>query len=166
MGRRRDDGRAVREAAQDPESFGRCRRRLERAIDGSCVDGRPWPAAVAAAIRAALEFADADPVAARVVTVHAAHRRHGGEADFAALVERMAARLGEGAPVIANPERTARNVVARVARQALLQLEDPSAAPPSTISPELIVFALTPYVGLAEAQRWAEEAPSSECSGT
>jgi hypothetical protein len=166
LSRRRDIGKAVREAAGDPESFTRCRRRLERAIDGSCVGEAQWAAGVAGAIRAALAFADEDPVAARVIAVHSAHRRYGGEAEFAALVGRLATRLQEGAPATANSERTARNAITRVARQALLALERPSGPPPSTIAPELIVFALTPFVGLAEAQRWADETPSFGLCGT
>ncbi len=61
----------------------------------------------------------------------------------------------DGSPPTRHPERTARNVVLRIARQVLLQLELNPASPPSALAPELIVFALTPYLGLAEAQRWA-----------
>ena len=73
------------------------------------------------------------------------------------MVDEIAARLAEGAPPTRHPERTARNVVLRVARQLLLQLEVRRDEPPSAIAPELVVFALTPYIGMAEAQRWAEE---------
>jgi hypothetical protein len=152
----RGGGRAVREATRDPRAFARCSRRLERAIAASCDPRRPWAARVAAAIRAALAFADTDPIAAGVVAVPAAFRRYAEPTSFAEFVDRLAVRLRDGAPPTRHPERTARNVVIRVARQTLLQLEMRPGSPPSDIAPELIVFALTPYVGLAEAQRWAD----------
>lgn len=155
---RGDGGRAVRRAAADPRAFARCSVRLERAIAGSCEARQPWPARVAAAIRAALAFADAEPVAAGVVAVPAAFRRYAEPEAFTAMVDRLAARLRDGAPPTRHPERTARNVVLRVARQTLLQLELRPKSAPSDLAPELIVFALTPYVGLAEAQRWADPA--------
>lgn len=157
--RRGDGGRSLREVARDPQAFERCGRRLERAIASSCGLDRPWPDRVAAGIRATLEFAEAEPVAARVVMVHAASRRYGGSVPFTAMVDGLAARMAEGAPPIRYPERTARNVVLRVMRQTLLQIEL-LRQPPTAIAPDLIVFALTPYVGLAEAQERAAR-PSS-----
>jgi hypothetical protein len=71
------------------------------------------------------------------------------------MVDDFAARLNRGAPPVGHPERTARNVVTRIARQTLLHLEMRPDVPVSEIAPDLIVFALVPYTGLAEAQRWA-----------
>ncbi|HKO38693.1 MAG TPA: hypothetical protein VJU14_10035 [Solirubrobacterales bacterium] len=153
-GNRGDGGKALREAAGDPEAFARCSRRLERAIDSSCDAARPWAEGVAAAIVAGLRFAEAEPVAARVVVVHSAFRRYGAAAGFAVLVDELAARLGDGAPPVPHPERTAHNVVLRVMRQTLLQLELGGEGP-TAIAAELVVYALTPYLGLREAQRWA-----------
>lgn len=153
---RDDGGKAVRRAAGDPRAFARCSARLERAIEESCDSRQPWAPRVATAIRVALAFAEADPVAAGVVAVPSAFRRYAEPDAFTELVERLAARLRDGAPPTRHPERTARNVVLRIARQVLLQLEMNPGSPPSALAPELIVFVLTPYVGLAEAQRWAE----------
>jgi len=147
----------VREALQDPEGFARCRSSLDAAIEDSCESGAPWPARVVAAIRAAVEFAEADRVAALVITGHAAHRRSTHTPAFAAMVGRWAARLGEGAPPTRHPQRTATAVVQRIARQILLQLELRPEVPPTHIAGDLIVFALTPYLGFVEALRWAEE---------
>lgn len=112
---------------------------------------------VAAGIGAALELAEADPVAGRVLTLPSAHRGRGGSTPgFAGMVDRFATQLSAGAPAVTRPERTARNTVLRVARQVLLYIETRPSLPVTEISPDLIVFALTPYVGLAEARRRAE----------
>ena len=71
-----------------------------------------------------------------------------------ALVDEFAAHLIADAPPVPHPERTARNVVLRLMRQTLLQLEL-RGEPPTAIAPDLVVFAPTPYLGLREARRWA-----------
>jgi hypothetical protein len=71
------------------------------------------------------------------------------------MVDDLAAVLRRGAPAVPRPERTARNLVLRVARQMLLHLESRPDEPVTMIGPDLIVFALTPYVGLAAARRLA-----------
>lgn len=154
---RGDRGGSIRKIAQDPEAFSRCRNRLERSIGAACEPGRSWQQRVAEAIRAALRFAEAEPVAARILTVHSACRRYGDEVSFTGLVDDLAARLAADAPPVPNPERTARNVVLRIMRQTLLQLELRREGP-TAIAADLVVFALTPYVGLKEAQRQAEAA--------
>jgi hypothetical protein len=151
------ESRLVREALQDPDGFARCRGRLDAAIAGSCESGAPWPVRVVVAIRAALEFAESERFAALVITAHAAHRRSTSTPDFAAMVEQWAARLRDGAPATRHPQRTAIAVVQRIARQILLQLELRPGVPPPRIAGDLIVFALTPYLGFVEALRWAEE---------
>lgn len=163
MGRKKrsEGGRYVREAAQSPEAFARARRRLEAALAVPCDPGQEWAPRVVAGIEAVLEFAEVEPVAARVLTVHAAFRRYEAPATFGALVDEMATRLSAGAPPTRHPERTARGVVLRIARQVLLQLELHPEAKPTALAPELIAFTLTPYLGFAEAQRWASAAPDS-----
>lgn len=153
-----EDGRAPRDAAEDEAAFALCRKRLERAVDRSCDPDRSWSANVSAAIRAALEFAQAEPVAARVLTVHAAHRRLAGGPAFEAMVDRFAARFAKGAPPPASAEATARRVVLRIARQILVQLELRPDRPVTEILPDLVMLSLTPYTGFATAQRWAADA--------
>lgn len=154
------DQRFVREALRDPDAFARYRRDLEEALALCCQPGGPWPAQVAATIRAALEFAESDPRAARVLTFSSARRRLDARA-FTEMVEHFARRLREGAPPTHQPERTSRTVVRQIARQILLQLELRPAEPPTRLAPELIVFALTPYVGFEQAQRWSTAPPDT-----
>jgi hypothetical protein len=120
-----------------------------------------WAEGVAAAIRRGLAAAAADPVAARRLTLPAAGRRGGDAAGYVAMVDELSARLLDGAPPLADPERTARNLVIRIARQVLLHLETYPDEPVTEIVPDLIVFALTPYIGLAAARCLAETPTAS-----
>lgn len=132
------------------------RSRFERELTAAVDPAAPWPERVAAAIRAALRSADADPAAARRLTLPAACRRTGDLAHFTAMVDDLVASLRRDAPAVPSPERAARNLVLRVARQILLHLEAAADEPVTAIAPDLIVFALTPYVGLSDARRLAE----------
>jgi hypothetical protein len=136
-----------------PKPFAVLRLRFERELAAAVDPAAPWPECLAVAIRAALRQAAADPAAARRLILPAAGRRNDDLGPFTEMVDGLAARLRGGAPVLPRPERTARNLVLRVARQTLLQLETRPEEPVTSIGPDLIVFALTPYVGLAEARR-------------
>lgn len=155
-------------AAEDPDAFAIHRGRLEAAIEPACAGELPWPGRIAAAIEAALAFATADPIAARVLTVHSANRRlldhepfdpMPGREPFDAMVDQLAARMARDAPPIPpppKPERRAEVLISRLARQTLLHLELSPEVPATAIAPDLVVFTLTPYIGMAEARRWAE----------
>lgn len=125
------------------------------AAGGPDDDPSAWAAGVAAAIREGLARAEADPVSARRLTLPASGRRGGDRDGYARMVDDLCARLLNGAPSLRDPERTARNTVVRAARQVLLHLESRPEDPVTEIAPDLIVFALTPYVGLAAARHLA-----------
>lgn len=137
------------------------RSRLELDLAAAVDPGAPWPERVAAAIRAALRSAAADPAAARRLALPAAGRRSDDLAPFMAMVDGLAAKLRRDAPAVPSPERTARNLVVRVARQILLHLEAGPEEPVTAIGPDLIVFVLTPYVGLTDARSLADPAIGS-----
>jgi hypothetical protein len=132
------------------------RYRFERDLTAAVDPAAPWPERVAMTIRAVLRSADADPAAAHRLFLPAAGRRSDDLASFTALVDDLAAKLRRDAPAVPSPERTARNLVVRVGRQVLLHLETRPDEPVITIAPDLVVFALTPYVGLAAARRFAD----------
>lgn len=146
-------------AAQDEATFALCRSRLERSVRAACPPDQPWPGRVAAGIAAALRFADADRAAARTLTIHAAHRRLEGGDAFLEMVDRFAELFGKGAPPTDRPERTARTIVIRIARQTLHQIDLRPDAEVAEIAPDMTLFALIPYLGFIEAQRWSESAP-------
>lgn len=135
--------------------FERCRERLERAVADSC-QAQEWPAAVHNAVRAAAEFAAADPEAALTLTARASSRWREGEPGFVAMVDHFAALLDRGAPP-RNPRLPdARAVVARIARQMNLQIEAGRAGEMTEIAPDLTFLALLPYLGFAEARRCSQ----------
>jgi hypothetical protein len=137
------------------ESYAILRSRFERDLAAAVDPSAPWPQCVATTIRAALRAAAADPTAAHRLVLPASGRRGDDLTPFTAMVDDLAAVLRRGAPAVPRPERTARNLVLRVARQMLLHLESRPDEPVTMIGPDLIVFALTPYVGLAAARRLA-----------
>jgi hypothetical protein len=136
--------------------FGRCRERLERAVADSCAVRADWPSAVAAGVRAAVEFAAADPDAALILTEHASPRRSGRDPEFTAMVDHFARLLRRGAPA-PNPRLPdAPAVIARIARQVNLQIEAGRAGQMMEIAPDLAFLALMPYIGFEEARRWSQ----------
>jgi hypothetical protein len=142
--------------AEDELAFALCRSRLERSVHDACPPDQPWPARVAAGIDAALRFADADRAAARILTIHAAFRRLEGGDAFLEMVDRFAELLSEGAPPTERPDGTARTIVIRIARQILHQIDLRPDVAVVEIAPDMIVFALIPYLGFADAQRWSK----------
>jgi hypothetical protein len=145
--------------AEDEATFALCRSRLERSVRDACPPRQPWPARVAAGIDAALRFADADRAAARILTIHAAFRRLDGGDAFLEMVDHFAELFSDGAPPTNRPDRTPRTIVIRIARQTLHQIDLRPNAGVTEIAPDLTLFALIPYLGFAEAQRWSRSAP-------
>jgi hypothetical protein len=135
--------------------FGRCRQRLEFAIEEACEDQATWPAGVAAAVRAAVELATADPDAGRTLTEGAGHR-HDDDEEFRALMQHLAALLALDAPPRNRRLPDAPTVVTRIARQINLELEAGRGPTLPSIVPDLTFLALMPYLGFADARRWSQ----------
>jgi hypothetical protein len=135
--------------------FGRCRERLELVIGSACGTDAEWPARVGAAVRAALELAATDPEAGRTLTEGAGHRGVDDE-EFATLVDHLAGLLTRGAPPRNERLPDAPTVVIRIARQINLELEARGGHKLAAIAPDLTFLALMPYLGFAEARRWAQ----------
>jgi hypothetical protein len=135
--------------------FGRCRLRLEAAIEEACEGQTSWPARVAAAVRAAVELAAANPDVGRILTERAG-RRHDDDGEFLALVDHLAALLANGAPSRNRRLPDAPKVVTRIARQVNLELEAGSSSTLAAVVPDLTFLALMPYLGFADARRWSQ----------
>ena len=135
--------------------FGRCRRRLEVAIEEACEGHASWPARVAAAVRAAVELAATDPDAGRTLTEGAGRRRDDDE-ELLALVDRLATLLDRGAPPRNRRLPDASALVMRIARQVNLELESGRGSALPAVAPDLTFLALMPYLGFAEARRWSQ----------
>lgn len=134
---------------------------LQVRIESACAAASDWPEQVAAGIRAAFEWAAAEPVAAQLLTNDALA---GGSAGFeryermigyvAELLEpgREQAPHGERLPKITE-RAMASGVAMLVAQRVALGKQDELPA----IAGEATQFVLTPYLGAAEARRVACE---------
>jgi len=131
---------------------------LQVAVLEACQAERVWPAKIAAAVRAAVEFAAAEPERARLLTIESlVHRPDGGER-YARTIGHFAELLRAEAPQDRRrPKSTEQALVGGLARTLAdhLRTEDFDALRASV--PELVELLLVPYVGRAEAREWAAQ---------
>ena len=139
---------------------------LETAVLGACAIDAEWPAQVAAAIYAGVDFAIANPAVARTLTIET-----GTEADLASPYERVIARLAgflrSKAPTetrlpVSTDEALVAGIVGLVGDHIRIGRLDRLAE----LRPELVLLTLLPYLGFSEAQRWANLAAGSQTGGS
>jgi hypothetical protein len=128
---------------------------LETAVLDACATEDEWPAQIAAGIYAGVDFAIANPGVAESLTLDAT-----SEADCIPLYERVIGRLagfiqikapiGQRLPV-STDEAMVAGLVGLVGDHARIGRLDRLAE----LRPELVLLTLLPYLGFAEAQRWA-----------
>lgn len=150
----------VGESAEDfISAFETAFARLQIAVEEASARHRDWPSAIAAAIRAGLEFAATEPAAANVLTIEAL----GGGPDGIARHRRLTTYIAE-AFALGRAEHPDGDELPQVTEQALAggllllvaeRLIAAAAAELPALAPEAIEFALTPYLGTEEARRIA-----------
>jgi hypothetical protein len=133
---------------------------LQLTILDACEHEDRWPAKVAAAIRAGLEFVAADPAAAQVLTNDALAHDAEGFACHDRFIVYLAQQLlpgraerPEGAHL---PEITERFMAAGVVMLVAHRLDQGREGELPALAPEAIQFVLTPYLGAEEARLVAE----------
>jgi hypothetical protein len=142
-------------------AFARLQVRLERACLGE--DPSDWPAQVAAAVREALAFAAADPVAARTLTTDALAQGRDGFARYDRMIEYFGRRLLPGRAVNSDiegeelPEITEKAMTGGLAMLISNRVDQGRESELESLAPEAIRFVLTAYVGAAEARRAAAD---------
>ena len=128
---------------------------VEEAIVGSCDDRADWPERISAGINAAINLLVANPATARALTAERCGES-GGDAVYAAMLERFAGLLGADAP---RPERlpasSATSVVSLLVAIVSCHIRAGTIDRLSDGDPDLVFLALLPYVGFAEASRWS-----------
>jgi hypothetical protein len=133
--------------------------RFQVRIEGACAAAADWPTAAAAAIRAALEFAAEDPGAANTLTNEAMAAGLDGIARRERLLahtgDALARGRGERAEAEQLPGLTEHALVGGIAALIAERVATGRAAELPAMAPEAIQFALTPYLGIAEAKRIA-----------
>jgi hypothetical protein len=130
---------------------------LETAVLDACAQESEWPAQVAAGVYAGVDFAIANPQIARVLTVEAAL-----DAGCATRYERLVARLAGFIQVKAPlgtrlPASTDEALVAGIVGLVGDHIRIGRVDRLAELRPELVLLTLLPYLGFAEAQRWANE---------
>jgi len=133
--------------------------RLQVRLEEACADSGDWPAGVAAAIRAALEFGAAEPAAANTLTNAAMAAGRDGIARRERLLAYASEGLAHGRrhrPGAAElPQLTEHAIAGGIAGLIAERLATGRAAELPLLAPDAIQFALTPYLGAAAASRVA-----------
>jgi len=130
---------------------------LETAVLEACAGEEEWPAQVAAGICAGVDYAIAHPELAETLAVDT---RAGSDSlqRYESVIGRLAGFLRVKAPIGDRlPGATDETLVAgmvglvgdhlRIGRQDRLE----------ELRPELVLLTLLPYLGFAEAQKWANQ---------
>jgi hypothetical protein len=143
--------------------------RLQVRLEEACLEEGDWPRRTAAAIRAGLDFAAADPAAAQLLTNKALAR----EADAFDRYERLISYLSDGlAPGREQqpdgerlPDITEHAMASGVVSLIAQRVDRGREQELPGIAGEAIQFVLTPYLGSDEARRLgAEHPPPSGCA--
>jgi len=135
---------------------------LKDRVTRACAAEEAWEAKVVAGITAVLEFAAHDPQGAHALTVDA-RRRTSGEVDleqeaiahFADLLRQVAAV--ERRFAISNEEA----IIEAIATIIRGHLQLGTAATLPGLAPEVVYITLMPYLGIADARRWASAAEAA-----
>ncbi len=134
---------------------------LQVRIESACATASEWPDRVAVGIRAALEWAAAEPAAAQLLTNDALAAGSVGFERYERMIAYVARLLGPGRELASHgerlPEITERAMASGVAMLVAQRLSLGREAELPAIAGEAIQFVLTPYLGAAEARRVAFE---------
>jgi hypothetical protein len=138
---------------------------LETAVLDACAVEGEWPAQVAAAIYAGVDFAIANPTVARALTLDAA-----AEADCMSRYERVIGRLAGFIQIKAPrdsrlPASTDEALVAGIVGLVGDHIRIGRLDRLAELRPELVLLTLLPYLGFSEAQRWANSVARSRAEG-
>jgi hypothetical protein len=133
--------------------------KMESAVAAGCSSRVEWPARIAAGINAAIEFMVADPAAARTLAIDSRALESRGSAGYPEMIGRFADLLGAGAPRSERlPASSDESVVWVIAAIVGCHVRAGTVEALAEGDPDLVFLALLPYVGFAEAARWATAA--------
>jgi hypothetical protein len=139
------------------------RRRLFSHIDRACSEQPSWPARVRAAITVTLALFATDPQLARALVYQAEAEDDEAQIRHEATLARLADMLRQGrdeanSPLL--PEHIEESVIGGLLFLIGRPLRGGEAAHLPDLAPALIEWALTPYLGREEAERFARESDS------
>lgn len=131
---------------------------LEAAVMDACAAEDEWPAQIAAGVNAAVDYAIAHPEVAELL---AADAPAGADTlrRYETVIERFAGFIRVRAPVDSRlPGSTDEALVAGMVGLVGDHLRIGRLDRLKELRPELVLLTLLPYLGFAEAQRWANQA--------
>ncbi len=135
--------------------------RLQVAVEAACAARPKWPDGVVAGIRAAFEWAAAEPAAAELLTNEALAGGAPGFARYDRMISYIAKLLLPGRELAAHgerlPEVTERAVASGLAMLVAQRLSLGRESDLPELAAEAAQFALTPYLGTAAARRIADD---------
>lgn len=133
---------------------------LQVRIESACAAAGEWPQGVAAGIRAAFDWAAAEPTSAQLLTNDALAAGAAGFERYERMVAYAAELLAPGRTEFPHgerlPEITERAMASGVAMLVAQRLSLGQAAALPPLAGEATQFVLTPFLGGAEARRVAE----------
>ena len=138
-----------------PDDFPVALASLETAVLDACAGEDEWPAQVAAGICAGVDFAIANPVIARSLTVTSALET-GNTQRYERLIGRLAGFIQIRAPAGARMPASIEALVAGIVGLVGDHIRIGRVERLSELRAELVLMTLLPYLGFAEAQRWAD----------
>jgi hypothetical protein len=144
------------------ELFGQLLGGLEASVACACRSHDEWPAQVAAGIYAGVEFSIEHPTVVDAVLVLAREESRSPGA-YTGTISRLAALISRDAPVGSRlPGSTDEALVAGIVglvgdHVRVGRFEDLRA-----LRPDLVLLALLPYLGFADAQEWANRVAADE----
>jgi hypothetical protein len=153
----------MNDTTQDPDDFANAFERafalLQIRVETACAAQSDWPAQVAAGVRAALDFAAAEPVAARALTNDAFAAGGAGYARYERMLTYLGERLLPGRNLHPEgeqlPEIVEESMVGGLTTLVAQRLDRGGEAELPGLAEEAIQFLLAPYVGAEEARRLA-----------
>lgn len=135
--------------------------RLQVRVETACAEEALWPAQVAAGVRAALEFAAAEPAAARLLTSDVLAVGREGYGRYDRMLTHFGERLLPGRALRLEgenlPEIIEKAMVGGIATIVAQRVDTGREQELPGLAPEAIQFVLTPYLGTEEARRIAAE---------
>jgi len=139
-----------------PRAFEAAFARLQVVVEEAYVAEEAWPDQVAAAIRAAFEFAATDPVVADVLTNEALARGSDGLSRYRRLVDFGAGLLQPGREQVPDgtllPGTLEHSLAGGITLLVAQRVDQGHAGELPELAPDAIQFALTPYLGTREAR--------------
>lgn len=138
-----------------PSAFAAAVARLQVVVLEACREQSLWPAKIAAAVAASIEFAAREPDSVRLLAIDALLQRPDGGRRYVRTIEHFAELLRAEAPVDERRPRTTEHaLVGGIVTTVADRMRYEAPVDLLATAPELVEFVLLPYVGPAEAKKW------------